>query len=196
MDIIGITGGIGTGKSLVSRIAAENGIRIIDADKIAHDITEKGSPVLEKLADAFGSDIIDEDGTLRRSLLADRAFASEESKELLDSLTHGEIKSAVAAQTEEARSCGEEAVIIDAPLLIESGLSEMCDYVWVVTADSETRIKRVMKRDGLTREQVIARMERQLSDDERNAAADFIIENSGTKEDLRVIIEELIGDYV
>lgn len=196
MKIIGLTGGIGTGKSTVSEYLKTKGITIVDADKTAHEITEPGSPVLNELAGVFGDDIILEGDVLDRKKLASRAFSSVENTKKLEGITHGAIKEEMARQIEAAKERKEKIVFIDAPLLVESGLHKLCDAVWVVTADIDVRISRIKDRDGMTEDEITARISRQLSDSERNSYADELIDNSGGKDALYKEIEQLLCRYV
>lgn len=197
MIIIGLTGGIGSGKSTVSAYLAENaGITVIDADKIAHDITEPGQPTLTRLEEAFGSGIIRDDGTLDRKKLAGIVFPSEEKKALLDRITHGAVRKQINREIEEAAEEQKPVVILDVPLLMETGMDAQCDVVWVVTADRNVRIDRVSARDNIGEEEINARIARQMSDEERFSRADEIIDNSGDKETLYREIKRLVKKYV
>lgn len=197
MIIIGLTGGMGSGKSTVSAYLAENtGIPVIDADKIAHDITEPGQPTLTRLEEAFGSGIIRADGTLDRKKLAGIVFPSQEKKELLDRITHGAIREQINREIEAADREQKSAVILDVPLLMETGMDAQCDAVWVVTADMKVRIDRVSARDNIGEEEINARIARQMSDGERFSRADEIIDNSGDKETLYREIKRLVQKYV
>ena len=197
MIIIGLTGGMGSGKSTVSAYLAENtGIPVIDADKIAHDITEPGQPTLTRLEEAFGSGIIRADGTLDRKKLAGIVFPSQEKKELLDRITHGAIREQINREIEAANREQKPAVILDVPLLMETGMDAQCDAVWVVTADMKVRIDRVSARDNIGEEEINARIARQMSDGERFSRADEIIDNSGDKETLYREIKRLVQKYV
>ena len=122
MIIIGLTGGIGTGKSTVSDYLRSKGITIVDADRIAHEITEPGQPALKKLKEVFGEDIILDGDILDRKLLAARAFSSEENTKLLEIITHGAIKDEMESQITSARVNNEKMLILDVPLLVEAGL--------------------------------------------------------------------------
>lgn len=197
MIIIGLTGGMGSGKSTVSAYLAENtGIPVIDADKIAHDITEPGQPTLTRLEEAFGSGIIRADGTLDRKKLAGIVFPSQEKKELLDRITHGAIREQINREIEAADREQKPAVILDVPLLMETGMDAQCDAVWVVTADMKVRIDRISARDNIGEKEINARIARQMSDGERFSRADEIIDNSGDKETLYREIKRLVQKYV
>ncbi len=174
--IIGLTGESGSGKSTVCEELEKKGCVTVDADKIARGITEKGSPVLKKLAASFGEDILNSDGSLNRRLLASRAFRDDESKQLLDSITHPEITLICKKQAEEATKNG-KCVIIDAPLLFTSGLHTLCHKTVKVTAPEEIRLERLLKRDNITKEEILLRFSKQKDEAEKAKAADIIINN-------------------
>lgn len=195
MKIIGLTGGIGTGKSTISEYLKDKGITIVDADKISHEITEPGGNVVAELAAAFGEDIVIEGNVLDRKALAAKAFSSVENTKKLEKITHTAIKEEIALQLENARKNEEKIVFLDAPLLIETGLNKMCDAVWVVTAALDVRIGRVKNRDGMTEAEILSRINKQLDDSERNRYADALIDNSGGKETLYAEIDRLLRIY-
>ena len=168
MKVIGLTGGIGAGKSTVSNILREKGCCIIDADAISHQITEKGSDTLQQLAKAFGEDILFDDGSLDRKKLAAIAFSDEKQRRKLEDLTTKRVLSLIDQTLQNLRrESSYDIIFIDAPLLFETGADKMTDLVWLVTAEKETRIARVMERDGATRQQVLARMSSQMDDRKR-----------------------------
>lgn len=174
--IIGLTGESGAGKSLVSGILKKKGCVIIDADAVARGLTKKGSPVLGALACSFGEDILNEDGTLNRRLLAARAFSSDESKKILDGITHPEIIRICKENAEKETSKG-NTVIIDAPLLFTSGLWKICHKTVKVFAPEEIRLERIINRDSLTKEEVLLRFSRQTEETAMSENADIIINN-------------------
>ena len=174
--IIGITGESGSGKSTVCDFLRKKGCIIIDADKTAAGITQKGSPVLKKLADAFGEDIINEDGTLDRRLLASRAFSDYESKKLLDSITHPEIVRICEEKAFEEIGKGNN-VIIDAPLLFTSGLWRICHKTVKVYAPEKIRLERILRRDNISEDEALLRFSKQTQEADASKAADIVINN-------------------
>ena len=197
MLIIGLTGGIGSGKSTVSEYLSKNmGLTIIDADQIARDVTRPGQETLLKLREAFGSEIINDDGTLDRRKLAGIAFQSDEKKKLLEKITRSAIREEINCRLRTSAAKHEKAVVLDVPRLMESGIDRLCDTVWVVTTAKDVRIERISARDGITKEEINARINAQISDRERFARADEIIDKSGDKEALYREIERLIKKYV
>lgn len=184
MKIIGLTGGIGSGKSTVAEQLAAHGLPIIDADKLAREVVEPGQPALADLAEAFGPDVLDGDGALRRSELAARAFVDKKHTELLNSITHPRIAQLRDQRFAEAEAAGAPAAVYDNPLLIEQGLAEDCDLVVVVHVDVEKRVRRLVENRGLTEDDVRRRIDQQLDDETRKAAADIVIDNNGDRSDL------------
>lgn len=179
---IGLTGGIGSGKSTVAAILREYGLEVIDADQVAREVVRPGHPSLQRLVHAFGDGILLPDGCLNRKALAQEAFGSAAKKTVLDRITHGEIYAIIVRRLQQAKT---DPVFADVPLLFESGINREMDRVWVVTARLEDRVRRVAARDGITPIQVKQRIDRQMSDAEKCAAADVVIENTGSKEELR-----------
>ena len=184
MKIIGLTGGIGSGKSTVAQLLVQEGWVLVDADRIARDIVEPGQPALAELADAFGEDILQADGSLDRGLLASRAFASREKTDLLNSITHPRIQEETQARFEAARQGGADFVVYDMPLLVDKGLHNDMDATIVVDVDVEERVRRLVEYRGLEESDARRRIAAQISDDVRRAAADFVIDNNGPREAL------------
>lgn len=179
MKVIGLTGGTGSGKSVVSRWLAAKGIVIIDADQIGHEIIEKGKPAYTELVDTFGTQILDEKGGIVRRTLGEIVFRDAEKLAFLNQCTHKYIIAEMKRQIDAAREGGQaRAAVLDAPLLLEAGLDSLCDEVWVVFADSETRLRRIMERDGVSMETAQARIASQKSWEEYRNASDRIIDNS------------------
>ncbi|TRX61058.1 dephospho-CoA kinase [Corynebacterium hiratae] len=184
MKIIGLTGGIGSGKSTVAQLLEQQGWVLVDADRIARDIVEPGQPALTELADAFGQDILLPNGSLDRGLLASRAFASREKTDLLNSITHPRIQEETQARFEAARQGGAEFVVYDMPLLVDKGLHRDMDATIVVDVDAEERVRRLVEYRGLEETDARRRIAAQIPDDVRRAAADFVIDNNGPREAL------------
>lgn len=192
--VYGLTGGTGSGKTTVANYLTEMGYKVIDADVIARSLTEPGSKVLWQLAENFGSEIIAEDGTLIRKKLGDIVFNNKEKLQQLNDIMGPSMDAAFKEALDSAiLEDPYSKVFFDAPTLYESGREYMVDKVWVVAAGLETRIKRIMERDGLSREQVLARMENQLPEEEKIRRADVVIYNDGTLEDLRLAVEKALN---
>lgn len=177
MITLGLTGKTGAGKSTVAELLKEKGCYIIDGDVIARQITEKGSEVLPVLQKAFGEDIIDEKGELIRALLAKRAFSSKENTALLNSITHPVIKQRCAEEMAKGESLGYKTALIDAAALLDSDCKDLCQKIIVVTAPEDIRLKRVLERDTITKEQAMTRINAQKSDEYYFSHADIIIRN-------------------
>ena len=178
---IGLTGGIGSGKSTVSALLAARGAVVIDADRIARQVVEPGTPGLAAVAEAFGPGVLTPDGSLDRPALAAIVFADPAARGQLDGIVHPLVRSRAA---ELAAAAPEDAVVVhDVPLLVETGQAGSYDLVLVVQADPDTRIDRLVRR-GLTEEDARARIAAQASDEQRRTVADVVLENDGTPEDL------------
>lgn len=196
MKKIGLTGGIGSGKSTVANMLAETGIRIVDADKIAREIMEPGSPVLDQVAEEFGADIIGSDGALDRAELARRAFVSKETTEKLNAITHPAIRAESNRQFAEAEANGEQAAVYDMPLLVELGLDKDMDLTVVVDVEAEERVRRLVSSRGLDEADARARIAQQIDDATRRAAADIVIDNNGDISDLAAQVRSLIDQLL
>lgn len=192
MKIIGLTGGIGSGKTSVADLLRSHGLPVIDADQLARDVVEPGQPALAELADAFGADILLADGTLNRGELAARAFASEDATQRLNDITHPRIMALRDELIDDARDDGEPAVIYDMPLLVEKGQHEDMDLVVVVHVDVEKRIERLVNGRGLDEADVRRRIAAQATDEERLAVADVVIDNNGLREKLEPQVQALV----
>ncbi len=192
---IGLTGSMAAGKSTAAKIIADLGYPIVDADKIAHEILFD-KKIKDELANSFGEGILDDSGEINRRSLARAAFSSGKS-ELLNSITHPAIceRLFTLARQHQKQS---RIVILDVPLLIETGLNRGCDRVILITADTDERYRRIMLRDGLSRAEAEARIKNQMPQHEKEKYADFIIENDGNiaslKEKLTAVIERINGE--
>ena len=195
MIIIGLTGKTGAGKTTVASYLKEKGCYIIDGDIIARQITEKGSEILPVLQKAFGDDILDENGCLIRKSLAQRAFSSKENTSLLNSITHPEIKRRCEKEIAFAEDNGYKVAVIDAAAILEGDCKDLCEKIVVVHADKDTRLERILKRDAITEEQAITRINAQKDDEYYFSQADIIIRNHPPYniEEEFLKLEELIG---
>lgn len=188
MRLIGLTGGIGSGKTTVARMLGDRGFHVIDADAIARDIVAPGSPALQELSEIFGSGILLPDGSLNRGELAARAFIDKEHTELLNSITHPRIHE----ETQKRIAAAPGDVVYDMPLLVDNDLHHDMDLVIVVDVDPETRVKRLAGR-GIGEEDARRRIAAQIPDEVRRAAADIIIDNNGAREDLIPQVEAAVA---
>lgn len=189
--VIGLTGGIGTGKSTVAAILAELGAQVIDADKIGHETYRPGSEGFARVAEAFGPGVVAPDGTIDRRALGALVFADAGARARLNAIVHPLIASEIARRLATARvgSAG-TPIVIEAAILVEAGWRSLVDQLWTVSAPRETAIARVMATRGLTRAQAEQRVEAQLPDAERRRVSDRVIENDGTLEELRAQVEK------
>ena len=192
MKKVGLTGGIGSGKSTVARMLADEGFPVVDADQIAREIMEPGSPVLAQVAEVFGEDLIDDTGALNRAELAKRAFSSTEQTENLNALTHPAIRAESNRRFDEAEKAGARAVIYDMPLLVDLGLHHDMDMTVVVDVDVDERVRRLVDKRGLTEADARARIAQQVDDDTRRAAADIVVDNNGPLEALAAQVEKVV----
>lgn len=190
MKIIGLTGGIGSGKSTVAGLLAELGAVIIDADKIGHEVLSSDSETREKVVSAFGKRILNPDGSVDRSKLGRIVFADRKALSHLNSIIHPRIHLIVKARIEQYKKHGAKVVVIDAPLLIEAGWAAMVDAVWVVTA-TEASILNRLENTGLSRDESMARIRSQLTEGERIKMADIIIDNNCSLNELKLKMNEL-----
>jgi dephospho-CoA kinase len=192
MKIIGLTGGIGSGKSTVASMLADNGAYVIDADKVGHEVYYKGGLAWDAVVKAFGTDILNENGDIDRRKLAATVFHDNEKLNMLDAIVHPIIAREVSRRIDNARGKGVELVIVEAALLIESGWYKMVDEVWLITADQEIRLHRIMQRDDISIEEARLRMQSQMPDDEKAEYADIIIVNNNGMEDLKRKVKEAL----
>ncbi|ADH98873.1 dephospho-CoA kinase [Salisediminibacterium selenitireducens] len=191
--IIGLTGGIGTGKSTVSKMMRGFDWVVVDADVIARQVVEPHEPAFEAIVEAFGDDIVSEEtGTINREKLGRIVFDDEEKRERLNSIVHPAVREAMKAEAEEAKDYGAEVVVMDIPLLIESDLFHMVERTVLVYAPEEQQIERVMERNGLTEDEVRARLRAQLPIEEKKQRVDDVIDNSGSLEELEAEVSAYV----
>ena len=191
MKIIGLTGGIACGKSSVSAILKQKGAAVIDADKISHSLAEPGGMLYEMYVQHFGKDVL-QDGVLDRRKIADIIYTDPKEKEWIDSKSHPVIACEMAKQLNAAMAeSSAPAVILDVPLLFESGWQKYSDVVWTVAAKRDVQIERIIKRDGLSREEAEKRIDAQMPLDEKCRLADIVINNDGTEAELRQEVDSL-----
>jgi dephospho-CoA kinase len=192
LKTIGVTGGIGSGKSTVSRTLRNLGAVVVDADQIARMIAARGGNALEELVSYFGNTILDERGELDRKRMADTVFNDQVKLHALDSITHKYIAEKIADSITNLKAAGKtEIVVIDAPLPVEHGFMDLTEEVWVVTCKRETRIKRVMERGKCTYEEVLNRINTQIKDEEYLKIADEVLPNDGSVEELEKAVVKL-----
>jgi len=196
--VIGLTGGIATGKSSVASYLEERGLTVIDADMLSRDAVRPGSSCLARIADAFGSEVLSTDGTLDRKRLGVIVFSDPEKRKLLEGIIHPEIRRLAKEHIAAVAAYGQSIVFYMAPLLIEAGATDLVNEIWVVTASSEVQLERVMSRDDISRElaERIIAAQMPLKDKERFGR--ILIDNSGSSDDLinrlsAILDKELVG---
>jgi len=182
--ILGITGITGSGTSTVAAILQKHGWHVISADKVAHDAIKKPQPAYVKITEAFGADILQPDEEIDRKALGALVFGNAEKLAMLESFIHPQVIAITHQQLQH-----HEKVVIDAPLLIESGMHKMCNAVWLVTAPDETRLQRIQSRDGLTREAALRRLQSRSSDEKLHQHTSLIIQNNADLATLQAVIE-------
>mgnify|MGYP001144907963 FL=1 len=194
MLTVGLTGGIGAGKSEVSRLLVERGAVLIDADRIAREVVAPGTPGLAAVVEAFGEEVLTADGSLDRPRLGSIVFADPEKLAVLNSIVHP-LVGRRSRELEEAAA--EDAVVVhDVPLLAENGLAPLYDVVIVVDADAETQLDRLVRLRGMTEEDARARMAAQASREQRRAIADIVIDNDVPLEELERRVKDVWADLV
>ena len=182
MKIIGVTGLSGSGTSTVAGILEEAGGFLVRADDLTRALTQKGQPAYHEIVTIFGSSILGVDGEINRKALGEIIFNDAGKKAELENILHPKVINETRNQIKQA--CTNFA-IIDAPLLIEAGMNTMCDSCWLITASSETRIKRITARDGLTKEAAQKRLANRVGEEVLKLYADVVIQNEGTTQELR-----------
>ena len=191
MKIIGITGGIGAGKSTVSREFEKLGAKVVDADKISRQVTTKDGCAYGEIVDYFGEDILFENGEINRKRLSELVFSDKEKLSVLNNITHKHIFKEMESQIKNANT---DIVVLDVPLLFSSDFKIKCDLKIAVIADEKIRINRVIERDGLSENEISARIKNQISDAEYERLADICIYNNdleNTRKDVKKIYDRL-----
>jgi len=189
---IGLTGGIGSGKSTVAAQLAAHGAVVVDADRIAREVVAAGTPGLAAVVDAFGAGVLTDAGELDRPALAAVVFADADARRRLDAIVHPLVRERA---TELERAAGDAVVVHDVPLLVETGQAASYDLVLVVEADEADRVTRLVER-GLTENDARARIAAQASDEQRRAVADVVLDNRGTPDELRIQVDRFWSERV
>ena len=196
MKVVGITGRSGCGKSSATKFLAGQGYPCIDADLIAREMLLPGSPCIAQLQEKFGADIADENGNVRRRLLADRAFATPEGKAALDSLTHPAIVARIRAAKQAAQVAGAPLFVLDGAVIVGTAAEAECDKLCVVTAPFEVSVERIAARDGISPEMAARRLNAQTPETVLTARADYILPNTSTREALAKAANELYDTLI
>lgn len=187
--MVGLTGGIGAGKSAVARRLAELGAVVIDADRLAREVVEPGTDGLAEVRKAFGRDVLASDGSLDRPALAAKVFGNEASRRRLEEIIHPRVRARTAELV--ATAPPDAVVVNDVPLLVETGLADSFDVVVVVEAPEQVRVERLVRERGMTRQQAAERIATQAPETRRRVVADVVLDNSGDLETLHRQVDEL-----
>ena len=186
---LGLTGGIGSGKSTVSALLEERGAVVVDADRIVRALQEPGEPVFDAMVEAFGESIVGADGSLDRQAVADIVFGDDDALKTLNGIVHPAVGAAIAERLVELAET-DEVVILDIPLLVESGRDDMAAVI-VVDVEPDLAVERLVEHRGFSEEDARSRMARQVSREDRLAKADVVLDNSGTLEHLEAQVDAL-----
>jgi dephospho-CoA kinase len=189
--IIGLTGGIASGKSMVARVLGGLGGVVVDADQLARDAVKPGEPAYHAIVAQFGEGILKPDRTIDRRALGKIVFADPEARHRLELITHPAIARMAEGKLAELKTAGTAVVIYMAPLLIEAGVTSRVDEVWVVYADPQTQVRRLMQRDGISRAEALQRIAAQMPMDEKRKYGRVVIDNRGTPEEMEQRVREV-----
>lgn len=192
MRVIGLTGGIASGKSTVAEMITSYGIPVIDADQLARDAVLPGSAGLRQIVAVFGLKVVREDGFLDRAALAEKIFSDSAVRKILESILHPAIKELAQQHLEKLRLEKTPIVFYMAPLLVEAGITDRVDEVWVVYVDRETQLVRIQKRDSVSREDAEKRLAAQMPMVEKAAYGRIVIDNSGDLQELKNRVESVL----
>lgn len=193
--VIGLTGGIASGKSTISNMITTFGIPVIDADVISRQVVEPGESAYRKIVDYFGENILHDDRTINRNKLGQIVFSDEEKRKALNKMVHPEVRKTMLNQKEDLINAGNKAVVLDIPLLFESKRTALVDQILVVYVDEDTQLSRLMKRDGFTEEESQSRIKSQMPLKQKQEMADAIIDNRGSLEQSRKQLEKIFIDW-
>jgi dephospho-CoA kinase len=193
--IIGLTGGIASGKSTVSNMLKKRGFAVVDADLAARKVVEPGEPAYRQIVEQFGREILLDDGTLDRAKLGAIVFNEEEKRRQLNAIVHPAVRKKMKEWEEEAVQSGKKTIILDIPLLFESRLQHMAEKIIVVSVDEKTQLKRLMERNGFREEEALARIQAQMPLAEKKKMADAVIDNSGSLGETEKQVEHLIQKW-
>lgn len=190
MRVIGLTGGIASGKSLVCQQLAERGAAVIDADKVGHEAYRRGTETYRAVVEAFGREVVAPDGEIDRKALGAKVFADPEARRRLEEIVWPPMRRMMEERLAELRAQGVAVAVLEAALLIEADWLPLVDEVWLVAASPETVRRRLMERNGLSPERAEARFRAQLLNEKRRPYAQVVIENDGSLEELRRAVDE------
>ncbi|MBR3342081.1 MAG: dephospho-CoA kinase [Clostridiales bacterium] len=194
MFVLGITGGIGSGKSTVSGILAEKGLTVLDADEISRSVTGPGGRAMPEIASVFGNKVVSSNGALNRRVMSDIAFGDKKKLDDLSTIIHKHVFEQIDEALAKEKEKGSKCVVLDVPIPVNK-FRELCDQIWVVTCDKDVRLSRLQKR-GMDKEEAERRIAVQMTDDEYCELGDHSIDNSWDIEDLKDKVEALIREQL
>ncbi|MDY4697270.1 dephospho-CoA kinase [Selenomonas montiformis] len=196
MNIIGLTGGIASGKSTVSSFFRQKGAAVLDADRIARELSEPGGKLHAEYVHHFGAEVLQSDGTLNRRRIGQIVFSDPQQKQWLDAVSHPAIRAELLRKLEQKRNEKQRLILLDIPLLFESGWDKMADKTCLVYVDESVQLQRLMKRDGYTRREAQDRIAAQMPLEEKKKRADYLIDNNGSLMDTVQQAEELWKEWI
>ena len=194
MRVVGLTGGIATGKSTVGELLRARGVPVVDADQAARVVVAPGQPALQAIVAHFGADVLGADGTLDRAAMRARISADAGARKALEGITHPAILQHIAGQVQALAAEGHELVVVEAALMVETGSYRGYSALVVVTTDPDEQLRRVMARDDMTTEGARALIATQLPLADKEAVATHLIRNEGTREALEARVDEVLGE--
>jgi dephospho-CoA kinase len=189
--VIGLTGGIGSGKSTVAQYLAELGAVVIDADKVGHEAFQPGTPLFSEVVAVFGKEVVAPDGEIDRKKLGQVVFADPGARERLNRMMWARIWEMIELRIDDLRKCNTGVVVVEAFGLIEAGWHKLVDLVWVTTVSEKIAVERLKKQRGMTEAEILARIHSQPSNEERTKHADVVIHNDGKPEEVKAKVREL-----
>lgn len=192
MFVIGITGGIGTGKSTVASLCREAGLAVLDADKISHSVTQSDGLAIPEIIETFGEDYVNNDGSLNRSKMSDLVFEDKKALDSLSLIVHKYTIQQMGVYLGELKNSGEKVAVLDVPIPVKEGFRDLCDLVWNVTSDKPIRLKRLEGR-GLSKTEALRRMAVQMSPEEYSEIADLDIVNNHDFDNLRKQVNQILN---
>jgi dephospho-CoA kinase len=191
--VLGLTGGIASGKSTVSTMIRKRGIRVIDADIISREVVEVGKPAYHQIVELFGEDILHDNDTINREKLGALIFADEKKRNQLNRIVHPAVREEIFEQTKEEKEKSAKAVVLDIPLLFESKLTHLVDKTILVYVDEKTQLERLMKRNGFSEDEAMMRIRSQLPLKEKIILSDELINNNGSIEETEIQLHEILS---
>lgn len=192
MLVVGLTGGIATGKSTVSAMMRESGVPVICLDELSREVVQPGTEGLAEIRRVFGDSVVDPEGGLDRAAMASIVFNDSEKRALLESIIHPRVAQEKKRRIERYEDEGRRLVVVDIPLLFEVGWQDKCDVIVVVYSPKSIQEERLVQRDGISRKDARLRLDAQMSIEEKRNRADFVIDNSGTPEETREQVERTL----